>query len=350
MTTENPHRRYNALAGEWVLVSPHRTRRPWQGMEEPLPQTVLPPYDAGCYLCPGNTRANGAVNPAYQDVFVFQNDFAALLPSTGNESGNEPGKDGEFDSTMPAAGECRVICYSPQHNKTMAELPQTAIERVAQTWQEQYRELAQQYQWVQIFENKGELMGCSNPHPHGQIWACDYLPNEAAKEMGCQARYYQQHGSALLDDYAAFEMGEQTRVVAQNADWLWLVPFWAVWPFETLLLCKRPAADFSALTNEQLASLAGILKTALTTYDRVFNCAFPYSMGWHNAPGGDETAQQHWRLHAHFYPPLLRSAGVRKFMVGFEMLSEAQRDIMPEQAAETLRAASHASASGGTRK
>lgn len=324
---EAPHRRFNPLTGDWVLVSPHRTQRPWQGQNEDQPQDNRPAYDPTCYLCPGNTRANGETNPAYTEPFVFPNDFAALLPDAQAETSQD-----ELFQTQSLQGECRVICYSPRHDLTLAQMPEDQIEAVIRCWQTQYQELSTKYKWVQIFENKGAIMGCSNPHPHGQIWAQSELPNEATKESTQQQNYFAKHQRQLLIDVAEREMQEQTRVVASNDDWVVIVPFWAVWPFETLLI---PRKQHQTILEADLKSLASILKDLLQKYDRLFGVSMPFSMGWHNAPDNQES----WTLHAHFYPPLLRSATVKKFMVGYEMLAEPQRDLTPEAAAERLRLA-----------
>lgn len=336
--TEHPHRRRNPLTGEYVLVSPHRTRRPWQGQVERLPADARPAYDPNCYLCPGNARAGGVNNPPYVHTFVFTNDFAALLPDTPDHGAPES----EPLFTLSAVrGTCRVICFSPRHDLTLPRLSLTDLRRVVDVWAEQVVDLGQQYKWVQVFENKGEAMGASNPHPHGQVWASNFLPNEALTEDHHQREYHQQHGSPLLVDYARAEAERVERVVVSNAEWLAVVPFWAVWPFETLLLPRAHVRHLPDLTDPQRDALADILKQLTTRYDNLFETSFPYSMGWHGAPTGpgQRTGQSdHWQLHAHFYPPLLRSATVRKFMVGYEMLAEAQRDLTPEQAAERLRA------------
>lgn len=329
---QNPHRRYNALTGEWVLVSPHRTLRPWQGKEEGVSGGNGVEYEPKCYLCPGNERAGGKINPEYESTYVFTNDFAALLP----ELVNSRGLSGELFKTESVIGTSRVICFSPNHNLTIPQMEVEDIEKVIDVWIEQTEELGLRYKWVQIFENKGEIMGCSNPHPHGQIWAGSSLPNEAVKENRSQLQYFMRHKQKLLLDYLRSELVNKERVIIQNDAWAVMVPFWAVWPYETILLPKRDIQRITELSGSEISLLANILKDFLRVYDNLFNVSFPYTMGWHNAPFGDED-YNHWHLHAHFYPPLLRSATVKKFMVGYEMLSEAQRDITAEQAAETLR-------------
>ncbi len=332
---ESPHRRYNPLRGEWVLVSPHRTKRPWQGQMEKSALEKRPSYDPKCYLCPGNERAGGAKNPPYTDTFVFTNDFAALLPDVPP---TEPAESPIFRQ-QSVRGTCRVICFSPRHDLTLARMPVAGIRRVVDVWAAQIEELGAEYRWVQLFENRGEVMGSSNPHPHGQVWALDILPNEPAAEDARQREYFRAHGSPLLMDYAAQELSLGERVVVQNEHWLAVVPFWAVWPFETLLLPRRHALRLPDLTDAERDALADALKRLLTRYDNLFETSFPYSMGWHGAPTGAAAAQdnRHWQLHTHFYPPLLRSATVKKFMVGFEMLGEPQRDITAEQAAQRLQ-------------
>jgi UDPglucose--hexose-1-phosphate uridylyltransferase len=334
---QHPHRRHNPLTGEWVLVSPHRTKRPWRGQVEKPPPDERLAYDPTCYLCPGNARAGGVRNPDYESTFVFTNDFSALLPDTPLAGSDDPLL--RFESQQ---GTCRVVCFSPRHDLTLPEMPVEEICRVVDVWAEQVGELGQVYRWVQVFENKGAVMGCSNPHPHGQIWASNALPNEPAKEERQQRAYYAQHGRPLLMDYAVLEADLQERVVVANEHWLVMVPYWAVWPFEALLLPRRPVLALPDLEDGQRQALARILKALLTRYDNLFEVSFPYSMGWHGAPTGAASsaspAQSHWQLHAHLYPPLLRSATVKKFMVGYEMLAEAQRDLTAEQAAERLRA------------
>lgn len=329
----NPHRRYNPLRGEWVLVSPHRTKRPWQGQVEKKSVVRRPEYDPKCYLCPGNDRAGDAVNPSYTSTNVFTNDFAALLPDT--EYVDDRKTSSELIRNMNVQGTCRVVCFSPRHDLTLAEMDVESIETVIETWQEQLAELGEKYKWVQIFENKGAVMGCSNPHPHGQIWALDALPNEPFAEEQNQKEYYLKHRSPLLIDYLKEELASEERVVLQNNDWAVVVPYWAVWPFETMLLPKVPVQRLTDLNDGQNKSLAMIMKDLLVKYDNLFETFFPYSMGWHNAPG--TASEDHWQLHAHYYPPLLRSATVKKFMVGYEMMAEAQRDITAEQAAARLR-------------
>lgn len=335
---QHPHRRLNALTGDWVLVSPHRTQRPWQGQVERTPHAGQPAYEAECYLCPGNARAGGRQNPSYQQTFVFTNDFAALLPDTpAVAAGVHPLLQAEG-----VQGECRVICFSPRHDLTLPELPLPDIRGVVDVWAEQVTDLGARYRWVQVFENKGAVMGCSNPHPHGQVWAGSALPHEPAKEDARQRAYHQAQRRPLLLDYAELELAQAARVVVQNEHWLAVTPYWALWPFETLLLPRCHVLRLPDLNDAQRDALADILKRLLTRYDNLFEVAFPYSMGWHGAPTGADLAGdcEHWQLHAHIYPPLLRSATVKKFMVGYEMLGEPQRDLTAEQAASRLRAQS----------
>jgi UDPglucose--hexose-1-phosphate uridylyltransferase len=330
---DHPHRRRNPLTGRHVLVSPHRAKRPWLGAAEPLAEGGAPHHDPACYLCAGNVRATGERNPDYGGVYVFANDFAALMPDTPEPDAADP-----LFASEPAQGQARVICFSPDHAATLPELPQAGVRAVVDEWCAQAEELGARYAWVQLFENKGAAMGCSNPHPHGQVWATSYLPDEIAIEDRCQREHLASHGRALLAEVAEREAGG-AREVCANDHWLAIVPFWASWPFETLLLPRFPVQRITALDDAARDALASILRRLTTRYDNLFRTSFPYSMGWHGAPF-DGLDHSHWTLHAHFYPPLLRSATVRKFMVGFEMLAEAQRDLTPEQAAERLRAAS----------
>lgn len=328
--SDHPHRRRNPLTGEWVLVSPHRAKRPWQGQSEKPERTKLPSYDGNCYLCPTNKRMNGESNPAYTGTFVFNNDFAALQTETPSVNQEDP-----LFSLKSEKGCSRVICFSPDHSLTLPELALDQIGHVVDTWVAQSKELGERFRWVQIFENKGAMMGCSMPHPHGQVWAQEHLPTLAHKEFETQSSYLHKHNSKMLLDYCTREMEQGERVVVQNDDWLVVVPYWAAWPFETLLLPKFSVSWLHELTAEQRLSLAKIIKSITTRYDNLFQCSFPYSMGWHNAPYGDDENLS-WQLHAHFFPPLLRSATVRKFMVGYEMMAEPQRDLTPEQAAQRL--------------
>lgn len=332
---DHPHRRYNPLSGQWVLVSPHRAKRPWQGQQEAVPTKTLPAHDPDCFLCPGNARVTGDRNPDYRGTYVFTNDFAALMSDTPPA----PDSQDPLMRSQSARGVSRVICFSPDHSKTLPELTLPALEQVVAAWQAQTDELGRQYPWVQLFENKGAAMGCSNPHPHGQVWANSFLPNEAEREDRLQHEYFQEHASPLLLDYAQRELATGERIVVNTEHWLAVVPYWAAWPFETLLLPKAAVQRITDLSAAQSQDLALALKKLTSRYDNLFQCSFPYSMGWHGAPfnGADN---RHWQLHAHFYPPLLRSASVRKFMVGYEMLAETQRDLTAEQAAARLRAVS----------
>ena len=328
----DPHRRHNPLLDEWVLVSAGRTRRPWLGAEEEDAAVERPSYEPACYLCPGNIRANSAVNPRYASTFVFVNDFSALRPDTSVST---------FEDGLLRAegerGECRVLCFSPRHDLTLAAMGTTDVRSVVDLWADQTRELGSTYRWVQVFENRGSAMGASNPHPHGQVWAGTALPVMAAREAATQAAHHAATGRRLLLDYAAQETGGP-RVVHETDEWLAVVPFWAQWPFEILLLPRRPAPRLTDLDPAARDDLATSLRQVLGGYDGLFHRSLPYSMGWHQAPFGQQDAglEAAWQVHAHFYPPLLR-ASVRKFMVGYELLAETQRDITPEDAAERLR-------------
>ena len=328
---QHPHRRYNPLMDEWVLVSPHRTRRPWRGGLEREPPESRLRYDPDCYLCPGGVRANGARNPHYDSTYVFVNDFAAVLPDVPAQAVDDP-----LIRLRSVRGEARVICFSPRHDLTLARMTSAEIQIVVDVWAQQTAELGQRFSWVQVFENRGEMMGASNAHPHGQIWATDALGSIAAREDERQRIYYSRYGRSMLLDYARREIQLDERRVLENEHWLAVVPYWAVWPFETLLLPKSAVQRLPDLKTSQRRSLAEILKLLLVKYDNLFEVSFPYSMGWHGAPYS-EADNSHWQLHAHFFPPLLRSASVKKFMVGYEMLAEAQRDITPEAAAQRLR-------------
>lgn len=332
--TSQPHRRFNPLTGEWVLVSPQRTQRPWQGqVEDGIPEALVA-YDPTCYLCPGNARAGGARNPAYTGTFAFDNDFAALKPATPAGEIEEKG----LLVARSEAGRCRVVCFSPRHDLTLARMSVPELVNVVDTWTREFSALASDPHIgaVQIFENRGAMMGCSNPHPHGQIWANETVPNELARELAAFGDYRRLHGSTLLHDYLELELEKKERLVAVNDHFVVLVPFWAVWPFETLVLSRRCVSALDQLTGEERTALAGILRQTTIRYDNLFRTSFPYTMGFHQRPtdGGDHPE---FHLHVHFYPPLLRSATIKKFMVGYEMLAMPQRDITAETAALWLR-------------
>jgi len=333
---DTPHRRLNLLTREWVLVSPHRAKRPWLGQVERAQAKLLPQHDPACYLCPGNERAGGVRNPTYSGTFVFDNDFAALLSETTEQVHRN---ESSLLVSESERGICRVICFSPRHDLTLPELDLPAIKNVITTWAEQSADLGERdfIRYVQVFENKGEVMGASNPHPHSQAWASGCIPNEPGKELAAQTDYFEQHQRSLLTDYITEEHKKKERIVASNDHFTALVPFWAIWPFEILLSAHRPGLTrLTEMTSTEVSALAEILKTVTARYDNLFEVSFPYSMGFHQAPF-DEEPHPEWTLHAHFYPPLLRSATVRKFMVGYEMLAMPQRDITPETAAERLR-------------
>ena len=325
-----PHRRYNPLCDEWLLVSAERTGRPWLGREETPPGRNLPTYDPGCYLCPGNTRANGQRNPAYEHTFVFTNDFAALRP----DSMLETYEDGLLRAETER-GTCRVICFTPRHDVSIPQMSPGDFRSIVDLWADQSAELGGTYAWVQVFENRGAAMGASNRHPHGQIWAGNALPVEATKEDRGQRRHFEATGHRLLLDYAAQERGGPRELISDD-EWLIVVPFWATWPFETIVIPRRPVTRLPELDEKQRTALSERMIELVRGYDGLFEMPFPYSMGWHQAPFGSGP-QDHWQLHAHFYPPLLQ-ATMRKFMVGYELLSEPQRDITAEAAAERLRA------------
>ena len=328
-----PHRRRNLLTGDFVLVSPQRATRPWSGQQEETAPREKKPFDPSCYLCSGNTRVSGHKNPDYKGPYVFENDTPAMLKEEA------PGQEDSSQSLFkwePVKGTCRVICYNEDHSLTMADMSTPQIEQVVDTWQHELSTLGKDYNWVQIFENKGAMMGCSNPHPHGQIWASSHIPGEGAKELKQQTAYFEEKGSPLLVDYIKEELEAKERIIVETDHWVAVVPFWAAWPFESLLAPKSHTPHLGMLEEAGKKDLANILRILTNTYDKLFQVSFPYSFGWHNAPT-DGTADQCWQLHGHFYPPLLRSATVRKHMVGYEMLGEPGRDITPEMAAERLR-------------
>ena len=331
---ENPHRRYNPLNGEWILVSPHRSKRPWQGLVEKVIEEKRPEYDPKCYLCPGNERVGGEKNPDYKDVYSFQNDFSALLQDTPEGEFS----DGELFKAQSESGICKVICYSPNHSLTVPEMKVENIRKVVDLWCKEYKELGEKEEigYVQIFENKGAIMGCSNPHPHGQIWASKLIPLEPSKESENQLAYYKKHSRTMLSDYLQSELEKKERILVENNSFVALVPFWAVWPFESMIISKRAVSNLLELTDEERTDLADIYKKLTIMYDNLFEVSFAYSAGLHQAPTDGEEHPE-WHLHMHFYPPLLRSASVKKFMVGYEMLGTPQRDITAEGAAKRLR-------------
>jgi len=340
-----PHRRFNALSGEWVFVSPQRTERPWQGaVEAAATPARAGSYDPDCYLCPGNSRADGARNPPYTSTYVFDNDFPAFLPVSGRADAPQPRDRGSpqvsaaLFRAQAQRGVCRVLCFSARHDQSLAELSVAEIRAVVELWAEQVEELSRGWRCVQIFENKGASMGASNPHPHGQVWASDFIPTQIEREATRQQAWREQTGEALLLRYAREESRRRERVILESPHWLVVVPWWALWPYETLLMPQRARATLPELAAAERDDLAETLKQLLMGYDALFSAPFPYSFGWHGVPGG-AGGESGWQLHAHIYPPLLRSATVRKFMVGYEMFAEGQRDLTSEEAAERLRGA-----------
>ncbi len=332
-TEDHPHRRYNALTGEWVLVSPHRAKRPWQGQVEKGQTEGRPEYDPKCYLCPGNERAGGKNNPDYSGTFVFTNDFSALLADS--PQGTE--EDGDLFKAQSEQGICKVICFSPRHDLTIPEMSQEAVRGVVDVWQQEYKDLVTKdfINYIQIFENKGAVMGCSNPHPHGQIWSSSSVPVEPMKEQIQQKSYYEKHGRTLLCDYLKQELDKNERIIYTNNSFVVLSPYWAVWPFETMIISRRGVPTIMQLTEDEKDDFADAYRQLTIRYDNLFETSFPYSAGLHQAPCDGKTHPE-WHLHMHFYPPLLRSATVKKFMVGYEMLANPQRDITPETSTKRL--------------
>ncbi|OXU31376.1 hypothetical protein TSAR_014949 [Trichomalopsis sarcophagae] len=333
--TDHQHVRYNPLKGEWILVSPHRMKRPWGGQVEPSNDEEIPDYDPKNPLCPGNTRANGDVTPNYEHTYSFTNDFPALLENVPNP----PEYDDELFQIGPARGTCRVMCFHPKSNVTIALMKVDEIKEVIKQWINEMIELGKKWTWVQIFENRGALMGCSNAHPHCQIWASSFLPNEARIKDQQLRDYFSRHKVPLLFKYVKKEIAKKERIVLETREWVVLVPFWAAWPYETMILPKRQVTRMQELTDDEQESLGAVMKTLCTKYDNLFQCSFPYSMGWHGAPTGPDVTEEykHWTFHGIYLPPLLRSATIKKHMVGYELLAQVQRDLTPEQAAEKLR-------------
>jgi len=332
--SEHSHRRYNPLTGQWVQVSPHRSKRPWQGQVESLGDEVKPKHDPGCYLCPGNSRSNGVQNPQYTSTYTFVNDFSSLVEDIPEGNVNEKG----LIVAKSERGICKVVCFSPRHDLTIPELSLSEVADVVKKWVDEFKELSalDYINSVQIFENKGQSMGCSNPHPHGQIWAQETVPDEQTKKQLHQLNYFLKHGRTLLSDYLELEVANKERIVVENDSFVALVPFWAVWPFETMIIPKRPMSTIAEMTDSEIVNMADIYRDLTIRYDNLFETSFPYSAGIHQAPASGSNHKE-WHWHMVFYPPLLRSATVKKFMVGYEMLSNPQRDITPEFAAEKLR-------------
>jgi UDPglucose--hexose-1-phosphate uridylyltransferase len=334
----HPHRRRNPLDDSWVVVSPQRTQRPWEGRTTRADAPAVAAHDPACPLCPGNERSGGRRNPEYDTTFVFDNDFAALVPDAPGPvtpvAGSTDASTEPFFTAADAAGTCRVICFSPRHDLSLGEMSHAEMLRVVELWRGQHAELIERWRWVQVFETRGALSGASNPHPHGQVWASGFLPDVPSAELRSQRRHRATHGSRLLVDYAAAELERRERVVVHDDHWIVVVPWWAYWPFETLVLPRRPVASLTDLTVDECDALAAILPAMLRAFDRVFDTPFPYCSGWHSAPAGDH---DDWQLHAHYLPPLLRSADVAKIPASYEQLANLQRDIAPEQAAHRLR-------------
>lgn len=334
MIQQFSHRRLNILTGEWILVAPHRTKRPWQGHQEDEIHKNTVGYDPSCYLCPGNTRANGEINPSYDSTYTFVNDFSALIHDV-------PVFEMDESALLVAGtekGMCKVVCFSPRHNLTLAEMETTGLEKIIAAWQTEYKALGElpYINYVQIFENKGEIMGCSNPHPHGQIWAQQSIPVEPAKEQEHQLKYRMEKNTSMLIDYLRLELKQKERIVYENESFVLLVPFWALWPYETMILPKRNIQHILQLTGQEVTLFADIIRVATVKYDNLFRISFPYSAGIHQAPT-DGMEHEEWQMHMHFYPPLLRSATIKKFMVGYELLANPQRDITAETSASILR-------------
>ena len=334
---DHPHRRFNALTGDWILVSPHRAKRPWQGQVEKAQQDTRPPYDPECYLCPGNKRSSGDTNPTYPATYSFVNDFSALMETTPDGGYN----DGELFVAESERGICKVICFSPRHDLTIPQMEVEQIKGVVDLWKKEFEELSKVdfINYIQIFENKGAMNGCSNPHPHGQIWSSMSIPVEPSKENTRQQAYFEKHGKTLLSDYLEKELQKGDRILCQNDHFVALIPFWATWPFEAMIVSKKAAQNILAFNDEESLALADIYKKLTVMYDNLFEVSFPYSAGIHQAPT-DGKDYPWWHFHMHFYPPLLRSATIRKFMVGYEQLATPQRDVTPETSAQLLRSLS----------